>query len=981
MNASFRTLAAAAVALLVAAPASAQEPLPAVLPTVVFLIEDSARMGQDWDGDSTLTTPDSRWSYVRDAIIHVVQNAPVGMDFGVALTKDGDTFEPLAYPGMSTGNIVAALNAHTTSSDGARTMAESYAALLRDWASLTYGTPASWAVGPFQYDCSELIVVAIGSNVGELDSDPALTATPASDVLCNDSAGFQGCFADDVAHYAYNNFSAPISGSGAVRTHGIFVDASSPSASADAAPLFQAIANAGEGLYYGASVPGGIATSIWGVLTDSFSGSYSNAQVSMTPAGDKLFASFFDVEAGHPLYKGHLLMWNIEDDPTEANFGQIIPGTGIAGSAWDAGQLLASRTAYTGEDNPSTFNQDDPRVGFTAPPAEAFMTVPLAFDGTEVTSDTDELTDLLIEPLDLASNPLCDAEGDYNFDCIVNFEDAQVLVDFIRGVNDTPFLHTGLARGPWKMGDTGHSNAVAAPSDIGIIATEDHFVAFRTKLQELPGAVYVASNSGMLHSFYLEGDLSNDLGSELWFYVPRAKADKDPAAAMEFDGHQIDDLMRSGQTYVNDGKLALDYVWLDGYSNGLTDCGVIGYDNSLKDGGIDNAGCEWHRIVVWAGGYGARHVYALDITNPLDPYFLWERTDDAGGTSSEGVGRAVMQPSIGAFVDASVNPEQRRWLTVWTGGSQPPSASSTSPDNLWAQANIYVSDMNADTTESPTDYDVEGYKVEHPDLANEDADIFEEYTPPELGLFGSPALADLDSDGSIDVGYVGDSMGYVFKILFDPDDADDPTICTFASPDSGDESEHIFYRPAVFYSQSGELLVYYGSGSTFDLYDNVNGGVYVRGDPDPYGCQASVAAPCADDSPLFNSQGFYSFTGVGEKFVGNPIVAFGRMFFTTHIPGSDPCVLGNSRIYGLNVETCGGGIFDITTDSYNVQSDLYTEVDGLVSQPVFANNRVYALNIDGSGIDGDSVIDDFQVTPSGAGGMNTYTLASWRHVF
>ena len=51
-------LIVAAVAVgLVLAPAGqvqAQEPLPAVLPTVLFLIEDSARMGAAWDGDSSI---------------------------------------------------------------------------------------------------------------------------------------------------------------------------------------------------------------------------------------------------------------------------------------------------------------------------------------------------------------------------------------------------------------------------------------------------------------------------------------------------------------------------------------------------------------------------------------------------------------------------------------------------------------------------------------------------------------------------------------------------------------------------------------------------------------------------------------------------------------------------------------------------------------------------------------------------------------
>ena len=74
-----------------------------------------------------------------------------------------------------------------------------------------------------------------------------------------------------------------------------------------------------------------------------------------------------------------------------------------------------------------------------------------------------------------------------------------------------------------------------------------------------------ASNAGMIHAFDMEGLVSNLPygGSEFWYYIPRAKLDKNPdAGSKEFDGFQADDLMRSGQTYVNDGRLSLDHVWL-----------------------------------------------------------------------------------------------------------------------------------------------------------------------------------------------------------------------------------------------------------------------------------------------------------------------------------------------------------------------------------------------------------------------------------
>jgi Tfp pilus tip-associated adhesin PilY1 len=1012
-------LAAAGLAGVLALPGlvQAQEALPAVLPDVVFLIEDSARMGDNWDGDSTLTGPDARWVYVKDAVAQVIQNAPVGMTFGVALTADGTNdsvdlesdfgFEPLASPGSSAANIIAAMDAHVTSSSGERTYAESFSSLLDTWAEENWATPRNWQGGPFQYSCSQLVVIMIGSNIGQSDANPSsgyYTVSPALDVQCNDSGGSQGCFADNVAHFAYYGFNAPLAGSGAVSTYTLLIDANSPSIEVDAAPLFQSTANFGQGLFYSAAVPGAIQTAIWGMLTDTFSGTYSNAAISMTPSGDTMFGSFFEVEGGHPLYKGHLLAWDIDTDPTSVTYGQVIAGTGDYGEAWDAGLLLNSRPADPSEGNQPGWDPMQQRVGFTAYEPMTFMSTLQPFDETSVNADTDDLTQLLVDLVPATANHDCNPLAhDYDYDCDSDHDDAQVLVDFIRGVSTATFLHTGLPRDTWKMGDTGHSIAVAAPSSVSALSTENHFYAYASRLGTYPGMVYVASNAGMLHAFNLDNAPDNHRGEEYWFYVPRMKAHKDPTdtSVREYDGHQIDDLMRSGQTFVNDGKVTIDHVWLDGYLNGLgsappefaSGCSGPGYYTAEADGIIDPNGCEWHRVAVWAGGYGARHVYALDVTDPYNPLFLWERTDTNGNTGP-GKGRAVGTPALAAFVDRSTSPPERRWIVFWGAGEQSPGITTASTGSLKAHASVFIHDVDTTTARVPFSYAEAGYRatgdtVDHPhaSVVSADSDTFQEYDAlpaPDastlaMGLFGSPAMVDLDGDGSVDVAYIGDSLGYLMKTVFDPFSPGSSTRCVFAEPDTTDEAKHLWYRPSVFYSLGGEVQVYYGSGSPHNIYSAEQGGLYVKKDPDPFDCASADVADCAAESTLFNTSGFYKFTGIGEKLVGDPIAVYGRLFFTTHSPGSDACVLGTSRVYGLNVETCGGGIPDVTTDSYSQDSSgLYTEVAGLISAPVFANGRIYALNIDSSGMDANSVMDDLQITPND---QAAFIFTGFRHVY
>ncbi len=988
--------AAMAIGLVLAPTAArAQEPLPAVLPEVLFLVEESDAMAANWAGDPLLTSPSSRWVYVKDAIKQVIQNAPLDMTFGVALTANGsgtepDGFEQLAFPGTASATMVSALDGYTFNGGTPVTWGESYEGILDDWADKPWASTRSWNTGPFQYYCSQLIVIVIGFSTGEQDGNvsSSVRSTPTNDVGCNDTQlplPQQGCWLDDVATFAQTGYSpVPLTSAGAVFTHTILIDANL--AATDAANLFTSAADDGQGLYFAPTQPGGIATSIWGALTDSFSGSYSNAAIAMSPNGDLMLASYFDVQAGYPLFKGHLLAWTIDNDPVSTTYGEIVAGGGPFGETWDGGQLLASRQAAVAETNQVSFLQTGQRNGYTATSGMGMYSAMLPFDSTSIGAGTD-LTTLLIDEVSSTNNPTCASlPHDYDFDCDSDAGDAQILVDFLRGVSAANFLHTGTPRGPWKMGDSGHSTAVVAPSQINAIALEEHFRNFRFKLSSLPSVAYISSNSGMVHAFNVDATVTQ-AGTELWFYIPRSKLDKDPdTGSKEFDGFQADDLMRSGQTFVNDGRLTLENVWLDGYLNDLSGCAGPGYVTSEDDDVVNAEGCEWHRVLTWSGGNGSRHVYSIDVTNPYQPRFLWERTD-TNGTTYTGKGRSVGRPLVASFWDGSGTSPSRRWLAVWGSGSQPPAGVAGSG---LAHAAVYMHDMDTTASRRPTSYNPSGFPLTHPGagVADTDSDGYEEYPATEYGLFGSPTGADLDGDGSLDVVYIGDSMGYVFKVALNSASPSSARTCLFSAPNAADAAKHVYYEPAVFYDNAGNLLVYWGSGSPWNIYEQTAGALYAKADPDPFNCTQAggvtpqgVAAPCTSQSALFDSSGYYGLGGggaIGEKLVGKPQVRFGRMFFATHIPGADVCVLGNSRLYGMNVETCSGGLFDDTSDNYTVQSNLYTEVSGLISEPAFANGQLYALNIGAGGLDANSPIDDFSVTPSN---YFDFVYIGHRHIF
>lgn len=124
---------------------------------------------------------------------------------------------------------------------------------------------------------------------------------------------------------------------------------------------------------------------------------------------------------------------------------------------------------------------------------------------------------------------------------------AQNLIHFIRG-NDSGFAGTSNIRQRaingtvWRLGDIVNSTPVAVavpPDNYGLIYSDqsyDEFYRYHTTRTDRETAVYVGANDGMLHAFTSwqydaeakefkkpsGAGLTEEIGAELWSYVPRA---------------------------------------------------------------------------------------------------------------------------------------------------------------------------------------------------------------------------------------------------------------------------------------------------------------------------------------------------------------------------------------------------------------------------------------------------------------------------
>jgi type IV pilus assembly protein PilY1 len=139
-----------------------------------------------------------------------------------------------------------------------------------------------------------------------------------------------------------------------------------------------------------------------------------------------------------------------------------------------------------------------------------------------------------------------------------------VLGDIINGAP----VHVG--KPPFEYGDAGYADFVVQQKD-------------------RKNVVYTAANDGMLHAFSAD---PADGGTELWAFIP--------TAVMPNLYKLADTAYGAKHEYFVDGAPVMGDVFMNG---------------------------EWRTILVGGLNAGGRSYYALDVTNPVAPKFLWEFSD------------------------------------------------------------------------------------------------------------------------------------------------------------------------------------------------------------------------------------------------------------------------------------------------------------------------------------------------------------------
>ena len=386
--------------------------------------------------------------------------------------------------------------------------------------------------------------------------------------------------------------------------------------------------------------------------------------------------------------------------------------------------------------------------------------------------------------------------------------------------------------------------------------------------------IYAGSNDGMLHAF------DDDTGEELWGFIP-------PNVFPNLQGLHSDLLV----SFVDGSPKA--------------------YISRNTDGTVNKA------ILIFGERRGGNRYYALDVTNPSIPKYLWEINPDAAGSPYVEMGQTWSTPGIGkiACQGGGTCIEGEKWAVFVGGGYDDTEDNDVPPADTKGRA-VYVIDV------------LDGSLIKR--FSNTDMTYC---IPSDI------AKVDTNGDQKIDRLYVGDLGGRLWR--FDIGDPN-PSNWTGRIIFTGYSGTKIFYAPDVTLEVGDYEMLFFGTGDRehpkgtavinrlYGIKDKNRSGAMTETslyDVTSDELQAEGTTQARKNeilAALESSSGWliqlYQYSG--EKCLSPSAVLDKVAYYTTFTPGAggetDPCHVGegNARLYALQYQT-GNAVFnfDVTNDT------------------------------------------------------------------
>lgn len=442
------------------------------------------------------------------------------------------------------------------------------------------------------------------------------------------------------------------------------------------------------------------------------------------------------------------------------------------------------------------------------------------------------------------------------------------LINFVRGIDaydDNVNTETTDKRN-WMLGSFLHSRPY-------IIHYADRTV------------VYAGANDGMLHAF------NDATGQELWAFIPPSLLGRLTELHTETPGIFVDGSPKAYVTYDSDGITVTKAILIFG----------------LRRGGA--------------------YYYALDVTNPVVPKYLWRIYKNKGNYFRE-LGQTWSTPVIGKVAYGT----GEKWVAIFGGGYDEGQDVVTNPPSDDVGRGVYMADVLTGNYVWATSYFGGTTSMTH--------------------CFPSDVAAmDLNGDERIDRLYVGDAKGNMWKFnLVGSSTGNWTANVIFASSVGTSEKVKIFYPPDVTFEKdsSGEYeMLFFGTGN--------------REDPNGVKTDKDILVAFKDKgvfknlADLTDVTGFYDLSASkqsdeignimagygwyiqldrkeGEKCLATPAVYAKTAYFTTFAPSteakSDACFVGEgtASIYAMNYAT-GEAVFNLDLTEDNNQNQKVINKD------------------------------------------------------
>jgi len=383
--------------------------------------------------------------------------------------------------------------------------------------------------------------------------------------------------------------------------------------------------------------------------------------------------------------------------------------------------------------------------------------------------------------------------------------------------------------------------------------------------------IFAGSNSGMLHA------VDDSDGSELWGFIPPNLFNKLQALHSDIIESFVDSSPKAYISYNTDGSI-----------------------NRV--------------ILIFGERRGGNHYYALDVTNPLSPQYLWKISPDM--TDYSELGQTWSSPNIAKIAYG----DGEKWVAFLGGGYDENQDNNpvTNPDSKGRA--IYVVDVLTGSL-------VRRFSILDPGFSAMTYSI-----PSDI------ARVDTDGNGKIDRLYVGDMGGQIWR--FDVMNSDP---ASWTGKIIFNANRKIFYPPDVTLEKDtvNYEMLFFGTGDRENPKESATiNRLYAVKDKNSatvltesnlvdvtldllQNSSTSEEDKTALLGQLMSGNGWYIRldTDTGEKCLSTATVFNKTAYYTTFIPTfgteGDPCFVGEGRakVYALKYDT-GNAAFnlDLTND-------------------------------------------------------------------